>query len=52
MCFECYRAERNRRRAEPLAEAPAMAPLRSPFPAQLTPRQLAHRRLMLTHLPR
>lgn len=46
LCFACYRAERDRRRARLLAE-PSPAMLRSPFHSVLTERQVAHRRLML-----
>ena len=46
LCFECYRSERDRRRARLLAEPrPAMLP--SPFDRTLTERQASHRRLML-----
>ncbi len=46
LCFECYRAVRNRRRAQMLRERqPAM--LRSPFRRVLTESQVAHRRRML-----
>jgi hypothetical protein len=44
LCFQCYRAERDRYRAERLAGVkPAM--LRAPI--ELTPRQIAQRRQML-----
>jgi len=46
LCFECYRAERDRRRAS----APATSPVedaRSPFVPPLTERQVAHRQAML-----
>ena len=46
LCFECYRAERERCRARRLAEQ-TFPPLRLPFPPMLTPRQLAHRQRML-----
>ena len=46
LCFECYRAVRNRRRAGILAERqPAI--LRSSFERVLTESQVAHRRRML-----
>jgi hypothetical protein len=51
LCFECYRSERNRRRAHRLfAIDPPV--LRSPFGvrAPLTGREIAHRRRMLEHL--
>jgi len=62
LCFECYRSERERRRARLLADIPAAAPLRPPFedgpaPAagpirrrEMSPRGIAHRRRMLAHL--
>ena len=46
LCFECYRAERERNRARLLAERPPDT-LPLPFPSMLTPRQLAHRQQML-----
>jgi hypothetical protein len=53
LCFECYRSEVNRQRAQRLA-AVSTAPLRatsepkSPFEiAQLSERQIAHRQRML-----
>jgi hypothetical protein len=45
LCFECYRAVRNRRRVQMLTERPAM--LRSPLRRVLTESQVAHRRRML-----
>lgn len=50
LCFECYRSERDRRRAAMLAEA--ARPLRSPLIAApaLSEREIAHRGLMLAHL--
>jgi hypothetical protein len=52
LCFECFRAERDRRRARLLAEVPrgrSSSPLaRRP----LTPRELDHRQRMLAHLGR
>jgi hypothetical protein len=46
LCFACYRAVRDRRRAQMLAERqPAM--LRSPFGRVLTESQVDHRRRML-----
>ncbi len=54
LCFECFRAERERRRAAALAGVGHPAPLASPcrLPAPLTPARLAHRRRMLSHLDR
>src|SRR5688572_18886894 len=49
LCFECYRSERDRQRAQRLAEVPSLPPS-SPFLRQLTPRQVGHRRQMLAHL--
>ena len=44
--FQCYRAERDRRRSAMLAEVkPAM--LRAPFQQPLTGQEVAHRRRML-----
>ena len=52
LCFECYRSERERRRAQRLAEVPAAQSL--PFPGAparaLTAREVDHRRRMLAHL--
>lgn len=51
LCFECYRAERDRRRAQALAEIARPRPLCSPFgPPVLSEREVAHRRAMLEHL--
>lgn len=52
LCFECFRAERDRRRAQQLARVPSPRPLVSPFPVArtLTPREIDHRVRMLTHL--
>jgi hypothetical protein len=52
LCFECFRAERDRRRAQVLADVRAARPLASPFGAQrpLTQREVDHRQRMLTHL--
>ena len=47
LCFECFRSERDRRRARRLADVRPSAPLRSPFGQPLTPRQIAHRQTML-----
>ncbi len=52
LCFECYRSERDRRRAKWLADVPPAAPVRVPFHEPLTARQVAHRRVMLTYLQR
>lgn len=46
LCFECYRSERDRRRAGLLAVVQAV-PGRFPFGEVLTSRQLTHRRAML-----
>jgi hypothetical protein len=56
LCFECYRATRERRRAELLAEVGRPQPLRS-TPSldevrQLTAAEIAHRWRMLQHLRR
>ena len=52
LCFECFRSERERRRAQALTEVASPPPLRSPFleAAALTGAQVAHRRRMLAHL--
>jgi hypothetical protein len=52
LCFECFRSERERRRAQRLAEVPAARPLPYPDgPARtLTTRELEHRHRMLVHL--
>jgi len=54
LCFECYRAARDRRRAQMLAENDRSRSDTSPFAAAptLTDRNVAHRRAMLTHLQR
>lgn len=47
LCFQCYRAERDRRRGVMLAGfKPAM--LRAPFMPELTAEQVAHRQRMLS----
>lgn len=47
LCFECFRSERDRRRASSVD----VQPLKSPFgDDRLSERAIAHRRLMLTHL--
>ena len=52
LCFACYRSLREHRRAQGLTDQrPATVP-RSPFPAPLTNRRIAHRRAMLAHLER
>jgi hypothetical protein len=53
LCFECYRAERQRDRARRLAAAPA--PQETPMTwdfrdTPLSDRQIAHRQRMLRHL--
>lgn len=57
LCFECYRAERERRRAQLLATVPPASSLRlpggrgdAPFRRHLEPRAIEHRRRMLAHL--
>lgn len=56
LCFECFRAERERRRARLLADVRSGAPARLPFDGAdasatgLDERALAHRRRMLAHL--
>ena len=52
LCFECYRSERDRRRAKRLADVAPAAPVHAPFRQPLTARQVAHRRVMLTYLQR
>ena len=51
LCFECYRSERERQRAEALAGIKPRT-LRSPFKSRpaLTERQILHRRRMFNHL--
>jgi len=52
LCFECYRSELNRQRAQCPEAAPSTSPL-PPFFAearQLTPAEVAHRRQMLEFL--
>lgn len=46
LCFECFRSERDRTRAQRLTDA-RPAPMRSPFPGALTERQVQHRLAML-----
>jgi hypothetical protein len=46
VCFECYRSERERIRAQRLTEL-RPGPMRSPFPAALSERQVQHRLAML-----
>jgi hypothetical protein len=50
LCFECYRSERDRRRARMMADVPSPRPIQRPFGATLTERQLAHRGAMLVNL--
>jgi hypothetical protein len=51
LCFECFRAERDRRRAQALAETPGRGQLSlHSAPGTLTPRATEHRRRMLEHL--
>ena len=53
LCFECYRSERERRRAQMLADSDQRS-VTSPFEeaARPTERNIAHRRAMLAHLQR
>src|SRR5688572_2489318 len=46
LCFECYRSERERMRAQRLGEVRPVS-IRSPFPGALTERQVQHRLAML-----
>ena len=52
LCFECFRSERERRRAQLLAEVPPAADvaLFGQARRQLTPREIEHRQRMLEHL--
>jgi len=51
LCFECYRSERERRRAHRMVEVPSSsAPPR--IDTHLTTRQLDHRRAMLAFASR
>ena len=63
LCFECFRSERERRRARLLADVTSATPLRLPFDAAtdtpeakpslrapLNEREIDHRRRMLAHL--
>ena len=52
LCFECFRSERERRRARALADVSCLRPLGAPFPGPrtLTPREVTHRRQMLACL--
>ena len=54
LCFECYRAARDRRRAATLANSDRLSSVTSPFAdaPSLTDRNVAHRRAMLAHLGR
>jgi hypothetical protein len=52
LCFECYRSELNRQRAQGLERSPSTSPL-PPFfseARQLTSAEIAHRRQMLGFL--
>ena len=54
LCFECYRSELNRQRAQGLEASPSTSPL-PPFfseARQLTTAEIAHRRQMLGFLQR
>jgi hypothetical protein len=46
LCFECYRSERERMRAQRLTDVRPV-PIRAPFPGDLTERQVQHRLAML-----
>ena len=48
LCFECYRGERERRRALALARLPS--PGLAAKRATLTPSEVEHRRRMLMHM--
>ena len=50
VCFECFRAERERRRARMLAEVAPTATARLEPRRSLTSRDVDHRRRMLAHL--
>ena len=51
LCFECYRAERQRDRARRLAEVPRPLPNMWDFrETPLSERQITHRQRMLSHL--
>ncbi len=52
LCFECYRSERDRRRAQRLLEFEAPKPVQAVLPGKssLTERAIAHRQAMLAHL--
>jgi len=53
ICFQCFRAGVERTRARREAWAQRSLPFDvSPVAKSLTPRELAHRRLMLEHLAR
>ena len=52
LCFECYRALRDQRRAQGLTEQRSAMVPRSPFSRPLTARQAMHRRALLSHLER
>jgi hypothetical protein len=53
LCFECFRAERDRGRARRLADGSAARPLYLPGDFRgrpLTDREVAHRQQMIAHL--
>jgi hypothetical protein len=51
LCFECFRSERDRRRAQMLSDADRARPLAAPsLPPVLSSREIAHRHAMLAHL--
>jgi hypothetical protein len=47
LCFACFRAERERRRARDLAVVAAAVAPRSPFGRALSEQEREHRRVML-----
>lgn len=49
LCFECFRSERNRRRAHALAKIDVCSWPLSHAVRRLTAAQIEHRRRMLTH---
>ncbi len=52
LCFACYRAERERQRAERLSITQSPMLRAFELPVALTDRAVAHRRRMLEHLRR
>ena len=49
VCFVCYRADRERPTSTPMGEKPQRLPAHV-WSDRLSPRQVAHRQRMLTHL--